>query len=90
LFPKLIANPEIRQKDYHKPRKLAARNWQMNGLRANLIELAKLEEIHADASLDILIFLPATLITQCEDTLFNIGGQDCHAATGGAHNSLTT
>ncbi|AGI72208.1 hypothetical protein OA238_c21200 [Octadecabacter arcticus 238] len=62
----------------------------MNGLRANLIELAKLEEIHADADVDILICLPATLITQSEDTLFDIGGQDYHAATGGVHTSLTT
>ena len=67
------------------PRKLAAGNWKMNGLRANLTELIKLEEKHADADVDILICPPATLIDRCQDTPFDIGGQDCHAATGGAH-----
>ncbi len=67
------------------PRKLAAGNWKMNGLRASLAELKTLEERHDDASVDILICPPATLISACKDMLFDIGGQDCHSATSGAH-----
>lgn len=57
----------------------------MNGLRADLVELAKLEEKHGDAHVDILICPPTTLISECEDTPFDIGGQDCHSAVSGAH-----
>ncbi len=67
------------------PRKLAAGNWKMNGLRASLEELKTLEKRHDDASVDILICPPATLISACKDMLFDIGGQDCHSATSGAH-----
>ena len=66
-------------------RKLAAGNWKMHGLRANLLELAKLEEKHGDADVDILICPPTTLISACEDTPFDIGGQDCHTSVNGAH-----
>ncbi|WP_341365779.1 triose-phosphate isomerase [Yoonia sp. BS5-3] len=67
------------------PRKLAAGNWKMNGLRASLIELKHLEDKHGDADVDILICPPATLIGACEDTPFDIGGQDCHMGESGAH-----
>ena len=67
------------------PRKLAAGNWKMNGLRADLAELEKLGADHAGASVDVLICLPATLICECRDMLFDIGGQDCHMAGSGAH-----
>ncbi len=67
------------------PRKLAAGNWKMNGLRANLSELETLEARHGDAGVDILICPPATLISACEDTPFDIGGQDCHVSESGAH-----
>ncbi|MEJ6402397.1 triose-phosphate isomerase [Yoonia sp. 2307UL14-13] len=66
-------------------RKLAAGNWKMNGLRAARAELDTLEQRHGDAGVDILICPPATLISACEDTPFDIGGQDCHAAVSGAH-----
>ncbi len=66
-------------------RKLAAGNWKMNGLRADLAELQTLAERHSDATVDILICPPATLICACQETLFDIGGQDCHAMTAGAH-----
>ncbi len=67
------------------PRKLAAGNWKMNGLRANLTEIHTLAERHAEASVDILICPPTTLIHACNGVLFDIGGQDCHTETGGAH-----
>jgi triosephosphate isomerase len=67
------------------PRKLAAGNWKMNGLRANLTEIETLAERHADSHIDILICPPAPLIAACKSTLLDIGGQDCHPATSGAH-----
>ena len=67
------------------PRKLAAGNWKMNGLRANVNELETLAKQHSNASVDILICPPATLIGACQDMPFDIGGQDCHTAESGAH-----
>ncbi|WP_342075453.1 triose-phosphate isomerase [Yoonia sp. SS1-5] len=67
------------------PRKLAAGNWKMNGLRADLSELETLASAHSDATVDILICPPATLIGAAQGTLFDIGGQDCHANAKGAH-----
>jgi len=67
------------------PRKIAAGNWKMNGLQSNLAELKTLEDKHGDADIAILICPPFTLISACEDTPFDIGGQDCHTAEAGAH-----
>ncbi|MBE0413039.1 triose-phosphate isomerase [Yoonia sp.] len=66
-------------------RKLVAGNWKMNGLRVDLTEIETLFRRHADASVDILICPPATLINQCRDLPFGIGGQDCHHQISGAH-----
>ena len=65
-------------------RKLAAGNWKMNGLRADLTQLATLAEQRGD-DVDVLICLPATLIGSCAVLPIAIGGQDCHMATHGAH-----
>lgn len=67
------------------PRKIAAGNWKMNGTQSSLSELRILEDKHGDADIAILICPPFTLICACEDTPFDIGGQDCHTAQGGAH-----
>jgi triosephosphate isomerase len=67
------------------PRKIAAGNWKMNGTQSTLAELEKLEDKHGDADIAILICPPFTLISACEDTPFDIGGQDCHTAQAGAH-----
>lgn len=67
------------------PRKLAAGNWKMNGLRANLAELTTLGQRHGAADVEILICLPSTLISACRDMPLKIGGQDCHANAKGAH-----
>lgn len=67
------------------PRKIAAGNWKMNGTQATLAELQTLEDKHGDADIAILICPPFTLISACEDTPFDIGGQDCHSAKSGAH-----
>jgi len=67
------------------PRKIAAGNWKMNGMQSTLSELRTLEDKHGDADIAILICPPFTLICACEDTPFDIGGQDCHTAKTGAH-----
>lgn len=70
-------------------RKLAAGNWKMNGLEAGLSELATLAKTHSDASVDILICPPATLLHRASQatngTVLSVGGQDCHAQAAGAH-----
>lgn len=69
-------------------RKLAAGNWKMNGLRADLDEIDALTARPA-SKCGILICPPATLICKMADrtkgTAVKVGGQDCHAATNGAH-----
>lgn len=69
------------------PRKLAAGNWKMNGVKASLGEIKTLAANHANSGIDILICPPATLISQAADIEGNIqiGGQDCHANESGAH-----
>ena len=70
-------------------RKLAAGNWKMNGTRAALAELEAIAEATKDATADILICPPATLISAAAEAVSGskvaIGGQDCHAAAAGAH-----
>ncbi|MCX8953150.1 triose-phosphate isomerase [Ruegeria sp. NA] len=70
-------------------RRLAAGNWKMNGTGAALSELEALCKSHPDASVDILICPPATLLSRAADTVrgsaVTVGGQDCHAASAGAH-----
>ena len=70
-------------------RKLAAGNWKMNGLTAQLTEAMALAAAHPQPDLDILICPPATLLapmaTAMTGTSVAVGGQDCHAAEKGAH-----
>ncbi|NNK65722.1 MAG: triose-phosphate isomerase [Rhodobacteraceae bacterium] len=69
-------------------RKLAAGNWKMNGTGASLAEVEALAADHADAGCEVLICPPATLLSRMADMAgpgIAIGGQDCHAAAGGAH-----
>ncbi|WP_109311600.1 triose-phosphate isomerase [Ruegeria sp. AU67] len=70
-------------------RKLAAGNWKMNGTAAALPELQSLATSFPDASVDVLICPPATLLHRAaeavKDTGIDVGGQDCHAAESGAH-----
>ena len=69
--------------------KLAAGNWKMNGLRADLDEARALAAAFLDAKCGILLCPPATLISAMADALSGsavmVGGQDCHAQTTGAH-----
>lgn len=73
------------------PKALVAGNWKMNGLHASIEELealiAKLTVTPAQA--DVLICPPFTLVSafagSAEDSVVQIGAQDCHAQVKGAH-----
>ena len=70
-------------------RKLAAGNWKMNGLWADLAEVTKLIARHPNPGCDILICPPATLLSRMSDLVVDAaivtGGQDCHPEMSGAH-----
>lgn len=70
-------------------RKLAAGNWKMNGILADMAVLEHIATALPDPGCDLLICLPATLIhpaaNLCAGTALRIGAQDCHAARAGAH-----
>jgi len=69
-------------------RKLAAGNWKMNGLRQSLSEIDALSKAHPEPGVDIMICPPATLITPARAAAgpnIDIGAQDCHVASSGAH-----
>jgi triosephosphate isomerase len=70
-------------------RKLAAGNWKMNGTRAALDDLNAITSAHGDPGVDILICPPATLLMQAAALTsgkpLDIGAQDCHSETSGAH-----
>ncbi|WP_296642199.1 triose-phosphate isomerase [Roseinatronobacter sp.] len=71
------------------PCKLAAGNWKMNGLRADLDEMRALIAAHPDPDCRMLICPPATLLAPMADlaqgSRLLVGGQDCHTAKRGAH-----
>lgn len=72
------------------PRKLAAGNWKMHGIHADLAQIRAVVEAHpGNAAADILICPPATLIRAAADlaagSAVTIGAQDCHTAARGAH-----
>lgn len=71
------------------PRKLAAGNWKMNGLRADVQEARKLAAEFPSSTVDIVLCPPATLIgamaASLVGTSVRVGGQDCHTAAKGAH-----
>jgi triosephosphate isomerase len=76
----------------NQPKPMAAGNWKMNGLKASLTELDKLQGLLAKASglkCDVLICPPATLlfsaVAMAGGGSVAIGGQDCHARPAGAH-----
>jgi len=70
-------------------RKLAAGNWKMNGLNASLKEAQALAEMFPAPKVDILLCPPATLVASMAAALahtkIDVGGQDCHMKTSGAH-----
>ena len=70
-------------------KKLAAGNWKMNGTSAALAELSALIAAHPAPACEMLLCPPATLIAQAayqtRGKALQIGGQDCHAKSSGAH-----
>ncbi|GAB5445828.1 triose-phosphate isomerase [Gymnodinialimonas sp.] len=70
-------------------RKMAAGNWKMNGVEANLAEVDALADAVSAASCDVLLCPPATLIAPMAARAglmdLYVGGQTCHAAASGAH-----
>lgn len=69
--------------------KLAAGNWKMNGLGAQLAEAHALAAAFPTPSVEVLLCPPATLLAPMAQALAGsaivLGGQDCHAAAKGAH-----
>ena len=66
---------------------MVAGNWKMNGLKANLSEVLTIDQAAAKANCDVILCVPATLISQLAlktKSIF-IGGQTCHNKTSGAH-----
>ncbi|HEY4942020.1 MAG TPA: triose-phosphate isomerase [Rhizomicrobium sp.] len=69
-------------------RQLIAGNWKMNGLAAELAQIAALAKGLTSPGCDVLICPPATLIARAvaaaAGTQIAIGGQDCRAEISGA------
>ncbi|MCC6306651.1 MAG: triose-phosphate isomerase [Rhodobacteraceae bacterium] len=69
--------------------KLAAGNWKMNGLGADLAEVDALRAAHPAPASQVVLCPPATLLERMAGRLtrtpYLLGGQDCHAAAAGAH-----
>lgn len=66
------------------PRKLAAGNWKMNGLKAQIAEIMALAADLPEGP-EVLICPPATLVAEMAGKGIAVGGQDCHANASGAH-----
>ena len=70
------------------PRRLAAGNWKMNGLAADLDQIDALAARPAP-DCEVLICPPATLLApmaaRAAGSAVQVGGQDCHMAVSGAH-----
>lgn len=74
--------------------KLAAGNWKMNGLRADLAEAQALSAAFTAPTCGVLLCPPMTLVAAMADALSGsavmVGGQDCHAKASGAHTGDTS
>ncbi|MEP1536623.1 MAG: triose-phosphate isomerase [Paracoccaceae bacterium] len=69
-------------------RQIAAGNWKMNGLSADLAEVVTIGETAQSAGCEVALCLPSTLLSQAVSkglpTALKLGGQDCHTETSGA------
>lgn len=70
-------------------RPLVAGNWKMNGLSADLGEIAAVRDAADAIAADLVVCPPATLIQAaaklCDRSKLALGGQDCHPEIHGAH-----
>lgn len=64
-------------------RRIAAGNWKMNGLAADLAAVAAIGA--APRWVEVVLALPATLLARAAGQGVALAGQDCHAAPKGAH-----
>jgi triosephosphate isomerase len=65
-------------------RQLIAGNWKMNGVAADLGEIDRVAA-NLPAHADLLLCVPATLMSRAAGRGVPVGGQDCHAKVSGAH-----
>ena len=69
--------------------RLVIGNWKMNGDGSGLQELDRFTALARDASCTVVVCPPSVLLhrmtSALSGTLVRTGGQDCHAAAGGAH-----
>jgi triosephosphate isomerase (TIM) len=69
--------------------RLAAGNWKMHGLAADLAEARALAAAFPEPAVEVLVCPPATLIARMAEALagtaLRVGGQDCHFEAAGAH-----
>jgi triosephosphate isomerase len=69
--------------------KLAAGNWKMHGLAADLAAIDALRAANPAPACEVVICPPATLLARMAERLkrspYCLGGQDCHVAAKGAH-----
>ena len=67
-------------------RHIAAGNWKMHGLGADLVELAEIASAAKPLSgIVTLLCLPATLLDRARGRGVELGGEDCHVQASGAH-----
>ncbi|MDP4892120.1 triose-phosphate isomerase [Cypionkella sp.] len=70
-------------------KKLAAGNWKMNGSMAALAEVDALIAAHPAPACEMLLCPPTPLIAamaaRAEGSALQVGGQDCHQNSSGAH-----
>jgi triosephosphate isomerase len=64
-------------------RRIAAGNWKMNGLAAELAAVAAIGAV--PHRVEVVLGLPATLLARAAGLGVALAGQDCHAAPRGAH-----
>src|SRR5688572_3382776 len=80
--------PSGQERGKMKRRMLVAGNWKMNGIAADLAEVAAIADAARENSeADVALCLPATLIERASAAVpgFAIGGQDVHESASGAH-----
>lgn len=75
-------------------RKIAAGNWKMNGLGADLAQVDGLAAAVASANCDVILCPPDTLVARMAERAglmdLYVGGQTCHVGHSGAHTGDTS
>jgi triosephosphate isomerase (TIM) len=83
--------PDNRPSSDRPRRRIAAGNWKMHGLGADLPALTAIGQGAASAAGEVILCLPATLLAPARGlagglpSALSLGGQDCHPEPKGAH-----